>query len=371
MYFTQDDYLKIQKWLSRNSVRDTEFQEADTPLRGNETVVLVQNGHNRKILISDLVDQIFTLGTTDFLNVSEFSKQYKITLEEAIILVPPKSRKEGQVISFNNEEGNWEIYQFTGNVNQWTSIDLWKPFLADIPKGSITLDHLSQEVKDAINSGGGVGEIVDGSINTNKLANHAVTSEKIAHNNITSDHISEKSIEEKHLSPTLVELLYNESESTIVKVPTDTGDFGLPVDVIYDTTSNALRIHIDSTTTTVLENKYPNLKGELWVIKNYETDGHGNYKDTFAYVFASSLSDAEATHDAYIYEDLEVISKDYKTTRVFEQYKYDNTTLYNHITTKKLYKMSSGKKLYEAIHLVEKSLQDALNLIYSKLGLLT
>ena len=125
MYFTQDDYLKIQKWLSRNSVRDTEFQEADTPFKGNETVTLVQNGHNRKILINDLIDQIFALGTTDFLNVSEFSKEYNITLDRAITLVPPKSRKSGQVISFNNVEGNWEIYQFTGNVNQWATIDLW------------------------------------------------------------------------------------------------------------------------------------------------------------------------------------------------------------------------------------------------------
>lgn len=190
MYFTQDDYLKIQKWLSRNSVRDTEFQEADTPLRGNETVVLVQNGHNRKILISDLVDQIFTLGTTDFLNVSEFSKTYNITLEKAITLVPPKSRKEGQVISFNNEEGNWEIYQFTGTINQWTSIDLWKPFLADIPEKSITLDHLSQEVLDSINSGGGIGEIVDGSINEAKLAKDAVTDVKIKNEAVTFDKLN-------------------------------------------------------------------------------------------------------------------------------------------------------------------------------------
>lgn len=132
MYFTQDDYLKIQKWLSRNSVRDTEFQEANTPFKGNETVTLVQNGHNRKVFISDLTEQIFALGTTDFLNVSEFSKEYNITLDKAITLIPPKSRKSGQVISFNNEDGNWEIYQFTGNVNQWATIDLWKDIISTL-----------------------------------------------------------------------------------------------------------------------------------------------------------------------------------------------------------------------------------------------
>lgn len=44
MFFTQEDYRKIEKWLLTNSRKDTDFAGAATPLKGNETVVLVQNG---------------------------------------------------------------------------------------------------------------------------------------------------------------------------------------------------------------------------------------------------------------------------------------------------------------------------------------
>ena len=193
MFFTQEDYLKIQRWLQRNSVRDTEFQEASTPLRGNETVALVQSGQNRKIFISDLVDQIFTLGVTDFLNISELSKEYGITLDKAITLLPPKARKAGQVITFKNEKGNWEIYQFTGNSNQWAIIDLWE-HVGEVKKDSITLNHLSQEVKDAINSGGGAGELLPESIDSTKLANGAVTTEKIGEGAVNTNNIADNTI---------------------------------------------------------------------------------------------------------------------------------------------------------------------------------
>ncbi len=49
MFFTQDDYKKIQQWLSKNSVKDTEFNEAIVPFEGNETIAFVQNGHNVKV----------------------------------------------------------------------------------------------------------------------------------------------------------------------------------------------------------------------------------------------------------------------------------------------------------------------------------
>lgn len=125
MFFTQDDYKKIQEWLQRNSVKDTEFQEA-ADLIGNEVVTLVQNGSNKKVYLKDLVNQIFSIGVTDFINVSSLYEKYNIILSEAIKLVPYKSRKRGQVITFLNAEGNWEIYQFTGVKNQWNNIELWK-----------------------------------------------------------------------------------------------------------------------------------------------------------------------------------------------------------------------------------------------------
>ena len=126
MFFTQEDYRKIEKWLLANSRKDTEFAGAATPLKGNETVVLVQNGKNVRVLLNDLINQIFLLGVSDFLNVTDRYGESIISLTQAIQLIPFKSRKIGQVITFLDENGNWVIYQFQGErLNQWNNTSLW------------------------------------------------------------------------------------------------------------------------------------------------------------------------------------------------------------------------------------------------------
>ena len=124
MYFTQEDYKKIENWLHRNSVKDTEFQEA-LPFTGKEIVTVVQDGHNRKVNIQEFINQLYKHGVEDFLNVTNTYGANNITLKEAIRLIPAEARKEGQVITFLNTEGNWEIYQFTGKLNQWNNTTLW------------------------------------------------------------------------------------------------------------------------------------------------------------------------------------------------------------------------------------------------------
>ena len=133
MFFTQDDYKKIQDWLTRNSIKDTEFNEAIEPLNGNEIIALVQNGHNVKASLKDFISQLFLLGVSDFLNVSERFNEKYISLSEAIKLIPFKSRKTGQVITFLDENGEWKLYQFQGErVNQWNNTTLWIDILQAI-----------------------------------------------------------------------------------------------------------------------------------------------------------------------------------------------------------------------------------------------
>lgn len=133
MFFTQEDYRKIEKWLLSNSIKDTEFVEASTPLQGNETLAFVQKGKNVKVSLKDLIDQIFLLGVSDFLNISDKYKENYISLNQAIALVPNKSRKIGQVITFLNQEGVWKIYQFQGTiVNQWNNTTLWLDLIQQI-----------------------------------------------------------------------------------------------------------------------------------------------------------------------------------------------------------------------------------------------
>ena len=133
MFFTQEDYRKIEKWLLSNSIKDTEFVEASAPLQGNETLAFVQKGKNVKVSLKDLIDQIFLLGVSDFLNISDKYKENYISLNQAIALVPNKSRKIGQVITFLNQEGVWKIHQFQGTkVNQWNNTTLWIDLIQQI-----------------------------------------------------------------------------------------------------------------------------------------------------------------------------------------------------------------------------------------------
>lgn len=138
MFFTQEDYRKIEKWLLANSRKDTEFAGAATPLKGNETVVLVQNGKNVRVSLNDLINQIFLLGVSDFLNVTDRYGKSIISLTQAIQLIPFKSRKIGQVITFLDENGNWVIYQFQGErLNQWNNTSLWINLIKQIEGISI------------------------------------------------------------------------------------------------------------------------------------------------------------------------------------------------------------------------------------------
>ena len=126
MFFTQEDYKKIQQWLIENSVKDTEFNEASLPLRGNEEITIIQGDHNKKMLLKDLANSINLLGASDFINVSESYNAKYITLQTAISLIPYRARKLGQVITFLNKEGNWNIYQFKGEaLDTWNNNTLW------------------------------------------------------------------------------------------------------------------------------------------------------------------------------------------------------------------------------------------------------
>ena len=133
MFFTQEDYKKIQNWLQNNAIKDSEFDTAEIPLRGNETVTLVQNGKNVKVFFDDLIKQLLLLGMPDFINLTEKFNKSHISLSEAINLIPLGAREIGQVITFIDEDGNWRLYQFQGKSKfQWYSLSLWVDLIAEI-----------------------------------------------------------------------------------------------------------------------------------------------------------------------------------------------------------------------------------------------
>lgn len=126
MFFTQEDFRKIEEWLRTRTVKDTEFPHAD-PLRGNEDVPIIQDGKNKTLTINELVKQVAMMELPDFFNVTTFAKKGNLFLEQAISIVPVEQRKLGLTITFHSEKGHWLIYQFKGtSLNQWSSLNYWR-----------------------------------------------------------------------------------------------------------------------------------------------------------------------------------------------------------------------------------------------------
>lgn len=125
MYFTQEDYRKIEDWLGKRTIRDTQFPLVGR-INGSEKIPLIQDNTNKVIPFADFVSQVTDMKLPDFYNVSVDLDRACLTLKAAVSLVPQGKRKLGLVITFHNEHGNWEIYQFNGcSVNQWDSLNYW------------------------------------------------------------------------------------------------------------------------------------------------------------------------------------------------------------------------------------------------------
>lgn len=123
MFFTVGDYKKIQEWLQHNSIKDTDLPETGA-VDGTETLVIVQNGMNVRISLSEFIDQLFLIGMPDFINATDKFNAHSI--DDVIKLFPSKARKAGQVITFIDNDGEWKIYQFRGQrINQWNINSLW------------------------------------------------------------------------------------------------------------------------------------------------------------------------------------------------------------------------------------------------------
>lgn len=127
MYFSREDILKIQKALIQLSIKDSEMPEAYTPFNIDDTISIVQKGYNKKISVKEFIDQLqYIKKEDDFVNIVDTYDESYITLEEAIQLIPEVKRKKGLVITFQDTGGNWQMYQFRGELNQWNIAGAWK-----------------------------------------------------------------------------------------------------------------------------------------------------------------------------------------------------------------------------------------------------
>lgn len=124
MFFTREDILKIQQALLQLGVKDSELSSAES-VTYDDILSIVQDGKNKQIRIKDFFNQISLWKREDFLNITDRYDEHYIMLLEAINLVPILQRKDGLVITFQDIEGNWRIYQFRGNITEFLDEEKW------------------------------------------------------------------------------------------------------------------------------------------------------------------------------------------------------------------------------------------------------
>lgn len=126
MIFTREDILKIQNALLQLGRKDSEFKDADTPLNSDDEIAILQDGINKKVSINNLLSTLGLLKKDDFINVSDRYDEYYIQLSEAITIIAKNKRKKGLVVTFQDLKGDWQIYQFTGEVQNFVKTELWR-----------------------------------------------------------------------------------------------------------------------------------------------------------------------------------------------------------------------------------------------------
>lgn len=126
MFFTQDDYKKIEDYLRTRTIKDTEFPIADA-IKENDLITIVQDGKNKTVQFSSLVLDVLNRYCP---NVYNIHRRESITIKEAISLVPEECRKLGLIITFYsaNDSDYYEIWQFVGStpmdvLNHWGEYD--------------------------------------------------------------------------------------------------------------------------------------------------------------------------------------------------------------------------------------------------------
>ena len=129
MFFTQEDFKKIEDYLKSRAIRDTEFQPSES-LTGEEEISFIQDGKNVKTTLNKFLE---SFRTSNFINITEIgnSPTGTYTLEEAIDTVPLPSRTEGCIITYiSSEDNDWKLYQFLGkSTDEWYDLEMWRNIL--------------------------------------------------------------------------------------------------------------------------------------------------------------------------------------------------------------------------------------------------
>ena len=124
MFFTREDIDKIQQGLLSLGVKDSELPEVNN-ITNSDTLAIVQDGKNKQINIIEFFNNISLFKREAFINITDRFNKPSISLIDAIQLVPIHQRINGLVITFEDVNKDWRIYQFRGNKEDFFKEDKW------------------------------------------------------------------------------------------------------------------------------------------------------------------------------------------------------------------------------------------------------
>lgn len=129
MFFTKDDFLKIEEWLKQRTVKDSEFNTV-YELSPEDFIPVLCDLNNAKISVRDLYKGI---GKNNVINYHEYVGNYNIpvSLKEAINAIKEQNRIPGSIITFiSSTTKQWETYQYNSfTINDWLNEGYWRNIL--------------------------------------------------------------------------------------------------------------------------------------------------------------------------------------------------------------------------------------------------
>lgn len=142
MFFTREDIEKIHQSLLSLGVKDSELPST-TNINSDDVLTVVQEGKNKKINIEEFFNNISLFKKEGFINITDRFNKHSISLIEAIQTVPAHQKIDGLVITFEDINRDWRIYQFRGDTadffdeSKWTDLYDYTNYIVD----SITPDE--------------------------------------------------------------------------------------------------------------------------------------------------------------------------------------------------------------------------------------
>lgn len=142
MYFTTEDYKKIERWLQLRTKKDSDFKVAKT-LTGKESIPILQDNENKLTTINEITKGLTINNITDFFNVTAYNNADYSTLVDAVATIPNTAKKIGLVISYR-KNNVWYIAQYRGaDISTWEDTTYWDDLFTGIHKD---IEYLNKEV---------------------------------------------------------------------------------------------------------------------------------------------------------------------------------------------------------------------------------